>query len=99
MGKHLDATQEYHAKESAILFLVDQVIAKGWRIDRFALFVDPTSYEYRSFLSRLLESSEVIDTGEVGVTLVEGDTCKVRNGKFYIGIGTPIDEVLQFLKE
>ncbi|HEY4477514.1 MAG TPA: hypothetical protein VJB56_02695 [Candidatus Paceibacterota bacterium] len=101
MGKNLDAARVYLAKEAEAKSLLKQLRAKGWNIIPIA-FVDITvgSYSlYVSFLKRLLESEEVINIGEVQIVFISDTGCRVKGGVFYIGIETPIDEILQFLKE
>ena len=101
MGKNLDVARLYLAKEAETKPLLKQLRARGWNIMPIS-FVDVTidSYNpYASFLKRLLESEEVINIGEVQIVFVSDTGCRVKGGVFYIGIETPIDEILQFLKE
>lgn len=101
MGKNLDTARLYIAKEAEVKSLLGRLRVNGWNIMPIP-FIDVSidMYDmYASFLKRLLESEEVVDTGEVFIVFISGKGCQIKGGVFYIGIETPIDEMKQFLKE
>lgn len=98
MGKNLDAARLCLAKRANVDSLLKQLNTKGWNIVPISL-VSLTDDTYANFLKQLLESEEVVDTGEVLIYFAPGIGCEVKEGGFWIGVETPIDKVLQFLKE